>query len=145
MMRRTRSRTHLRIAFSQDRVDLTSRERCTEFADRHLAAIIAAEDTAERFGMSPHARSTCQFHQCWTHECITDAVHINPATGHRWCYRCDFPITVEINAGEVRLRCTRCGAEADSPANREVLNACRISLCAKYAGNRVALFAVPDP
>jgi hypothetical protein len=144
MGRRTRSHIHLRVVRSQDSGVLTTCDWYTELADRHLSAVLAAEDTAERFGMGPHARSTCQVHQCWIHECVADPAHISPATGHRWCRRCELPIDVEVTAGEVRLRCAGCGAEADSAANREIVRTCRMSLGVMSAFMSAALYAVPD-
>lgn len=153
MVRRKPSRIHLRV-ISSDNVaarritgGFRSRDRYDDLAVRRLAAVLAAEDTAERHGFSPHARSTCPVHRCWIHQCISDPVHVSSASGHRWCERCEAPVDVDVDesgAGSVRLRCSRCDVAPDSAANREILHACRTSLAAmRDDDDRPTLYPVP--
>ncbi|MFC0111356.1 hypothetical protein [Kibdelosporangium aridum] len=151
MERRARSRRHLRVVSSADPDDTASVSsasvRYGDLADRRLASILAAEDTAERYGLTQYARSTCAVHRCWLHQCIAEPVHVSAATGHRWCPECECPVEVDIDEagmGSVRLHCSRCGLLPDTTANREVLLACRTSLSAMHAGRRAALYEVPD-
>ncbi len=123
----------------------TSRDRYGDLTDRHLAAILAAEDTAEKHGFNPHVRSTCRLHRCWMHECVSDPAHVLPASGHRWCEDCESPVAVDFSAGgSVLLRCVECGTQPDSAANREVLHACRTSLAAVRAGRPRSVYPMPD-
>ncbi|MEV4313085.1 hypothetical protein [Actinocrispum sp. NPDC049592] len=150
MVRRTAARAHLRVISSDCPAPMGggggggARDRYGDLADRHLAAILAAEDTAERHGFNPHVRSTCALHRCWIHECISDPAHVLPETGHRWCEDCESPVDVVVSPGFVRLRCAGCGTEPDSAANREVLHACRTSLAAVRAGRPRSVYPMPD-
>jgi hypothetical protein len=149
-------RTRLRAVSADDAADRPVRarsrskdrpeERYSDLHDRRLAAILAAEDTAEEHGLSPHTRSTCYVHRCWSHQCVSDPLHALVVTGHRWCRRCDHPVDVVLDepARSVELRCASCGLEPLSAANRQVLYACRTSLAAMYAGATPTLYAVPD-
>lgn len=123
------------------------RDRYGDLSDRRLAAILAAEDTAEEHGLSPHTRSTCYVHRCWIHQCVTDPLHVLMVTGHRWCRRCDCPVEVDVDdsdPGSVGLYCPGCGQPPDSTANRQVLYACRTSLAAMHGGASTTLYQVPD-
>jgi len=113
-----------------------ARFRYADLADRRLAAVLTAEDTAEECGLNPHTRSTCYVHQSWIHQCINDPLHALTVTGHRWCRGCDQPVEVDVDeaARVVRLRCA-CGDGPRSAANRQVLYACRTSLAATYGGD----------
>jgi len=122
------------------------RDRYADLPDRRLAAILAAEDTAEEHGLSPHTRSTCYVHRCWTHQCVGDPLHVLIATGHRWCRRCECPVDVAVDEtppGAVHLFCPRCG-QAGSAANRDVRQACRTSLAAMHGGDAPTLYGIPD-
>jgi hypothetical protein len=122
------------------------RDRYADLSDRRLAAILAAEDTAEEHGLSPHTRSTCYVHRRWAHQCVGDPLHILIATGHRWCRRCECPVDVAVDEtppGAVHLFCPRCG-QAGSAANRDVRQACRTSLAAMHGGNAPTLYGIPD-
>jgi hypothetical protein len=122
------------------------RNRYGDLADRRLAAILAAEDTAEEHGLSPHTRVTCYVHKTWLHQCVSEPVHILVVTGHRWCRRCECPVDVVVDEtppGAVHLYCPRCG-QAGSAANRELRQACRSSLAAMHGGTAPTLYRVPD-
>ncbi len=123
------------------------RGRYDDLADRRLAAVLAAEDTAQEHGLSPHTRTTCYVHRCWIHQCVSDPLHVIVVTGHRWCRHCDRPVDVDVDEspdGSVELYCGQCG-EPDSAANREVLYACRTSLAAMRGGDTPTLYSVPNP
>ncbi|HKN55321.1 MAG TPA: hypothetical protein VJX66_22690 [Amycolatopsis sp.] len=145
MMRRGHSRPRLR-AVPDDEPCRNSRDRYANLPDRRLAAILAAEDTAEEHGLDPHVRSTCYVHRCWIHQCISDPLHALVVTGHRWCRSCDCPadVLVDEEARTVQLYCPACGREPVSAANRQVLYACRTSLAAMHGGDSPTLYAVPD-
>ncbi|MEV6872047.1 hypothetical protein [Amycolatopsis sp. NPDC051128] len=122
------------------------RDRYAGLADRRLAAILAAEDTAEEYGLSPHTRSTCYVHRCWVHECVGDPLHVLVVTGHRWCRGCERPVEVAVDVtppGAVHVFCPGCG-QAGSAANREVRQACRTSLAAMHGGAAPALYRLPE-
>jgi len=123
-----------------------SRDRYADLDDRRLAAILAAEDTAEEHGLNPHTRSTCYVHRCWAHQCVGNPLHVLVVTGHRWCRRCECPVDVAVDEtapGAVHLYCPRCG-QAGSAANREVRQACRTSLSAMHGGDAPTLYRLPD-
>jgi len=146
-----RSRTRLRLIPTEETSPARSatgsrpRGRYDDLTDRRLAAILAAEDTAQEHGLSPHARTACYVHRCWVHQCVSDPVHVIVATGHRWCRRCERRVDVDVDeSGSVELYCEGCG-EPDSAANREVLSACRTSLAAMRGGDAPTLYSVPGP
>ncbi len=148
-----RTRTSLRLVCPEEVVLRRSaagsrpRGRYDDLADRRLAAILAAEDTAQEHGLSPHTRTTCYVHRCWVHQCVSDPLHVIVVTGHRWCRRCECPVDVDVDEsapGSIRLSCDRCG-EPDSAANREVLSSCRTSLAAMRGGDAPTLYSVPGP
>lgn len=146
-----RSRPLLRVVSPEDVPEprpaaLGSGDRYADLPDRRLAAILAAEDTAEEHGLSPHARSTCYVHRCWVHQCVGEPLHVLIATGHRWCRRCECPVDVAVDEtppGAVHLFCPRCG-QAGSAANRAVGQACRTSLSAMHGGDAPTLYRIPD-
>ncbi|WP_284748700.1 hypothetical protein [Amycolatopsis sp. RTGN1] len=147
-----RSRPLLRVVDSPADVPeprpatLGSRDRYADLDDRRLAAILAAEDTAEEHGLNPHTRSTCYVHRCWAHQCVGSPLHVLVVTGHRWCRRCECPVDVAVDEtppGAVHLYCPRCG-QAGSAANREVRQACRTSLSAMHGGDTPTLYGLPD-
>ncbi|MCE7010894.1 hypothetical protein LWC34_50040 [Kibdelosporangium philippinense] len=141
-------RRHLRLVTGTEGISdqvSSAQVKYGDLADRRLASILAAEDTAESYGLGPYARSTCQVHRCWLHQCIAEPVHVSAVTGHRWCLECECPVDVDIDeVGAVRLRCSRCGGQPDTTANREVLLACRTSLSAMHAGTRAELYEIPE-
>lgn len=144
-----RTRPHLRIVSPEEVAPvrmvtgIQPPGRYDDLADRRLAAILAAEDTAQEHGLSPHLRSTCYVHRCWIHQCVSDPAHVIVVTGHRWCRRCECPVDVDIDeSGSAELYCEHCG-EPDSAANREVLSACRTSLAAMRGGDAPTLYSLP--
>ncbi|MBB5895423.1 hypothetical protein [Kutzneria kofuensis] len=95
-----------------------------------LARRLRAEDQDEDAGrLSPDDRLTCHVHGRWIHQCVSSPVHVHPVTRHRWCRRCERPLTVAIDelAGTVRMTCPGCGA-GGSGATTRLLAACRASL-----------------
>ena len=107
-------------------------ERYSGVRDRRLAARLSAEDRAEARGLDPFDRLTCRTHRHWVHSCVSSAAHVVVVTGHRWCRDCERPVPVVVDelAGEIRMCCPSCGRFPDSPANRQLLRACRRSLAA---------------
>ncbi|GHF90183.1 hypothetical protein GCM10017567_00090 [Amycolatopsis bullii] len=98
---------------------------------RLLAATLAREDrTEDTGGLDPTDRVTCRIHRRWLHDCVASPVHSNPATGYRWCRRCDHQALVAVDelAGEVTIRCGLCGRIPLSRANQELVELCRRSL-----------------
>ncbi|EME58631.1 hypothetical protein [Amycolatopsis decaplanina] len=145
------SRARLRLVSPEDAATTGSasglKDRYSGIADRRLAAILAAEDVAEEYGLSAHVRTTCYVHRCWVHQCISDPLHVLVVTGHRWCRRCDRTVDVEIDEtapGSVELYCDGCGVPPDTVANREVVFSCRSSLVAMYGGEASTPYVVPD-
>jgi hypothetical protein len=107
--------------------------RYSDLRDQRLAAVLAAEDVAEETdGLSPHERISCHLHRRWTYQCVASPQHAIPVTGHRWCRRCNLPLTVAVDefGGSVSLSCPRCAEFPNSVANRQVARTCRASLAA---------------
>jgi hypothetical protein len=113
-----------------------SHDRYADVTDVRLAAALFAEDEAEEDGLNPHERTTCHVHRRWLHDCVSSPQHVIVVTGHRWCRRCACAATVAVDelAGDVSLRCFRCGEMPAGPANRQVVRACRASLAAAAEG-----------
>ena len=146
-----RGHPHLRVVSTSNVQDARPaptgpRGRYDDLGDRRLAAVLAAEDTAVEHGLDPHGRSTCYVHRCWIHQCVGDPLHVLVVTGHRWCRRCECPVDVAVDEtppGAVHLYCPRCG-QAGSAANRQVRQACRMSLAAMHGGDTPTLYQLPE-
>jgi hypothetical protein len=100
-----------------------------------LIATLVEEDYAEDSGeLAPDDRLTCHVHGRWIHQCVASPVHVNPVTRHRWCRDCDTELGVVVDelAGEVVMRCPRCG-RGGSAATTRLIAACRASIEARRA------------